>query len=181
MRPLKLRELLAVTAMPLQNFRALRHRDHLALAFGRSNAYASLTFFEVDALGMVLADALATSHGRNTTARLIRCDCDRWCETAAMVESTWQPAYYAVADYRGIDGKLAHLTAATNTGDIATIAATPAAQPQTAGFAPIKIDTTAPITPVLTVVNRLRAGAMMGWLRNEKAARNRRAARSGLN
>src|ERR1700732_3277164 len=67
MQRLTLDELLLVTDTPINAFKALRIRKQLALAFGRSDAYASLSYVKLDGVALMLAE----SHGRQFAAHLV--------------------------------------------------------------------------------------------------------------
>jgi hypothetical protein len=113
MRRLTLAELLTVTALEKNNFKTMRRRNLIALAFGRQHAYDSLSYLELDAAAMMLAETLAKSYGRETATRLIRIDSDKWAEAIAMFEIDHGPAYYVVGDFEHNESrKLTHLTGA---------------------------------------------------------------------
>ena len=135
MQRLTLDELLLVTDTPINQFKALRIRKQLALAFGRSDAYASLTYVELDGVALMLADALAESHGRQFAARVVRVYWDVWGAVVARAEAdASQAAKFCVVDFTTADGKSAHLVCGAG-GVISDeeIAAKTAATPQAAG------------------------------------------------
>ncbi len=135
MQRLTLDELLLVTDTPINQFKALRIRKQLALAFGRSDAYASLAYVELDGVALMLADALAESHGRQFAARVVRVYWDVWGAVVARAEAdASQAAKFCVVDFTTADGKSAHLVCGAG-GVISDeeIAAKTAATPQAAG------------------------------------------------
>jgi len=99
MRRLTLAELLTVTALEKNNFKTMRRRDLIALAFGRRHAYDSLSYVELDAAAIMLTETLAKAYGRETATRLVRVDSDRWAEAVAMYELDSHPASYVVGAF----------------------------------------------------------------------------------
>lgn len=136
----KLWEILAATATSLEHLKTLRRRDHVALAFGRRFAYDSLSYIGLDAVALMLADTLAQSYDRPTAAGLVRTDGDRWAEAVAMAEAfPERPAQYCVIDFRDANGKLAHLSCATNSTDNDEIAAKLSMTPQAYGATALRL------------------------------------------
>lgn len=131
MRRINYDDLLTVTGTTRNTFRTHRSRDQIALAFGRSNAYNSMSFVEIDAVAMVLCGTLAKSYSRPVSAQLVRLDCDRWCEAIAMAEADAdRAANYCIVDFQDADGVLSHLTCATNSSDLDWISHTVALSPK---------------------------------------------------
>lgn len=118
MRRLTLAELLTVTALEKNNFKTMRRRNLIALAFGRQHAYDSLSYIELDAAALMLGDTLAKAYGREQATQLIRVYSDKWAEAIAMHELSDKPAYFVVGDFKHKEtGKLTHLTGASNSLD----------------------------------------------------------------
>jgi hypothetical protein len=135
MQRLSLNEVLLVTDTPINEFKALRIRKQLALAFGRSDAYASLSYVELDGVGLLLADALAESHGRQFAAHAVRVYWDIWGFVVARAEADpSQAAKFCIVDFMTKSGKAANLVCGAG-GVISDeeIAAQLAATPQAAG------------------------------------------------
>jgi hypothetical protein len=88
MRRLTLAELLKVTATPPEALKSLRRRDQIALAFGRREAYDSLSYIELDAVGLLLTDAIGRAYNNLTTAaQLLRIYGDVWAGVVGEAEA----------------------------------------------------------------------------------------------
>ncbi len=132
---LTLDELLKVTATDVRLFKQLRARKQLAMAFGRSDAYVSLSYVALDGVGFMLADALAKSHGRKFAAQVVRVYWDVWgMVTAYAAADPSKAANFCIVDFRTADGKAAHMVCGAS-GEISAeyIALELASTPQAAG------------------------------------------------
>jgi hypothetical protein len=108
-RRLTLTEILTVTATPLADFKSLRARGQLGLAFGRCDAYDSLSYVELDGLGLLIAGTLAGTYSRTFAGQLTRLWWDVWAQVAARAEATNEPAYFCVVNFITPGGKRAHM------------------------------------------------------------------------
>ena len=130
MQRLSLDELLLITKTQINAFKALRIRKQLALAFGRSDAYASLSYVKLDGVALMLAE----SHGRQFAAQVVRVYWDIWGAVVAHAESdASQAAKFCVVDFTTKDGKAAHLVCGAGGISDEEIAAKIAATPQAGG------------------------------------------------
>src|SRR3954465_6116950 len=106
---LTLREIRLATATPIERFKNLVYRNLHAFAWGRSVASDSLTYFEVDALALMLTETLAKSYSRTVAAQLVRLHCDTWIAALAMAEANPdRPAYFSIVDFF-CKGKRGHI------------------------------------------------------------------------
>jgi hypothetical protein len=117
MRLYPFKAFMAASDLSVENLKALRRRDHVALAFGRRDAYASLKYLEIDPVAVLLADKLAPPFGRSVAAQMVRMHCDQWAQVVAVAETTKTPAYFWVCEFEK-DGKRSHLVAGATTSDV---------------------------------------------------------------
>jgi hypothetical protein len=122
MRRLSQSELMKATALDRNLLKQLQHRNQVALAFGRAHCYLSLSYVELDAAAIMLADTLTKTYGRDVAAQIVRVHCDKWAEAVALYEIDYKtPGVFFVADFDVGNGKEGHLTGATNTTDFEAI------------------------------------------------------------
>jgi hypothetical protein len=157
MRQLSQAELLA-TALDMESLKTLRRRDQLALAFGRRHCYESLSYVELDAAAIMLADILTKTYGRDIAAQIVRVHCDKWAEAVALFEVDYStPGVFVVADFKTRDGQDGHLTVATNTTDIEAIAKALKSHPAAFGHNLHRI-TMVDMAPLIRFVQETGAG-----------------------
>jgi hypothetical protein len=141
MRRLTQAELLTAAAFDRNLLKTLHHRKQVALAFGRDACYLSLSYVELDAAAIMLADTLTKVYGRDVAAQLVRVHCDKWAEAVALFESDPKsPGIFFIADFENGKGKDTHLTGATNTTDIEVVAKEIKKQPQAAGHNLLRVN-----------------------------------------
>jgi hypothetical protein len=109
LRRLTLTEILRVTAIPMADFKSLRSRGQLGLAFGRCDAYDGLSYVELDGLGLLVAGTLAGTYSRTFAAQLTRVWWDVWVHVAARAEATNEPAHFCVVQFINPRGEQAHM------------------------------------------------------------------------
>jgi hypothetical protein len=132
MRQLSQAELMTATALDRNLLKQHQHRGQVALAFGRDRCYESLSYVELDAAAIMLADTITKTHSRDIAAQIVRVHCDKWAEAVALCEIDYQtPGYFVVADFVNSKGQATHLTGATNDQEAAFALITK--QPQAAG------------------------------------------------
>jgi hypothetical protein len=156
-RIIKFNEFMAAAGLTSQLLKTLRRRDQLALAFGRRDVYASLNYIELDAVAVGLVDDLSASFDRTFAAQLIRTHCDVWAHVIAQSESTKGPHFFAVVEFER-RGQVSHLVAGASTGDPQQIMFNVSAQPQAAGYEPLRTIA----VNVTHVTKRVRANARRG-------------------
>jgi hypothetical protein len=141
MRMMTLDELLTATATTFNVLKQWRHRDQIALSFGQRFAYASLRYLPLDGIGLLLADAVAKSHGRTFAAQAVRVHWDTWAEVVAHAEDDpTRPANFCVVDFRLADGKQGHMVCgAAGAIDEEALALRLAMTPQAKGAEPERI------------------------------------------
>ena len=97
---LSLAELLTVTDTDQGMLKAWRRRNHVALAFGRTDAYESMSYIALDAVAILLADTLAKSYRRTFAAHLVRVYWDIWGYAVAHAEADPSKPSHFVVDRR---------------------------------------------------------------------------------
>lgn len=152
MRLYPFKAFMAAAALSVENLKAYRRRDQIALAFGRRDAFASLQYLEIDAVSVLLADELAVSFGRTMAAQLTRVHCDKWAEVVAVSEATKSPAYFWVGEFEK-GGKRSHLVAGAATSDVNVVRQK--MQAQARGYQYVRV---IPVD-VTEIIARVRANA----------------------
>ncbi len=152
MRIIDFKTFMAACGLTVENLKAYRRRDQIALAFGRRDAYASLSYIELDPTAVILTDELAASFGRKIAAQLVRVWCDEWGKVVAVSEATKAPSYFWVVEFEK-GGKRSHKVAGTTTSDVNKIRQ--AMQPQARGYQFIR----AIPVDVTGIIARVRANA----------------------
>jgi hypothetical protein len=157
MRRLSQAELLTATAYDRNLLKQHRHRDQLALAFGRRHCYVSLGYVALDAAAIMLADTLAKNYSRDVAAQIVRAHCDQWATAVALYEVDYQTGVFVVADFENSKGQDGHLTVATNTKDIEAVAHALKNSPAAFGHSLHRI-TTIDMAPLIRAVQKIGAG-----------------------
>ena len=130
---------LSETTEPM--LKALRRREQLALAFGQRHAYGSMRYLDVDAVALLLNQALAQKFKRDMAAHLTRIHFGTWGKAVATAEAHRdQPAFFYVIQFLNEHGKAAPLTAAVNLDDQAAVIRQVEASPQAKGHTYVKHD-----------------------------------------
>jgi hypothetical protein len=114
MRRLSQAELMKATALDRNVLKQHQHRDQVALAFGRQHCYESLSYVELDAAGVMLADTLTKPYGRDVAAQIVRVHCDQWATAIALFEKEYKAGVFFVADFENAKRQATHLTGASN-------------------------------------------------------------------
>ena len=142
MRILPFDEFMKASGLTPQLVKTLRRRGQIALAWGRSDIYTSLLYFEVDVLGHELNQALASpgAFKRDFAANIVRLHFDQWGGAAAHAHVSTTPVYFNVAEMvRPADPKTRHhLTGAMTTDEPIAIKRAVEAQPQARGFVVVR-------------------------------------------
>ena len=102
---LKLAEVLAVTKMDHNAFKARRLRDQLAFAFGQRQAYASLSFLPVDAVGLLITEKLSKAYGNKKAAQIVRVWFEAWGRTVALADTRQEAVQFCCVDLVDQNGK----------------------------------------------------------------------------
>ncbi len=158
MRIIDFQVFMAAAGWDLQALRTLRRRGQVALAFGRSDVYASLSYIELDAVAACLADDLAQSFDRTFAAQLVRVHCDEWAASVARAETSPTPTFFAVIEYEPVGrakGKRSHLVCSASTPDAQQIALAASLTPQAASYEVVRVV----IANISRIVARVRENA----------------------
>jgi hypothetical protein len=127
MRPITFSEFLAAAGLTIEKIKVLRQRDQIALAFGRSDAYQSLGYVELDAVGARLAELLTEKLDRNIAAHIVRDQWGVWSRVVAQAEATKAgPSKFVdfmVVECEDPQGKRQPMTLGTMTEDLRAIRA----------------------------------------------------------
>jgi hypothetical protein len=127
MRPISFPEFLAATGLTIEKIKVLRQRDHIALAFGRSDAYQSLGYIELDAVAARLAELLTAKLDRTIAAHIVRDQWGIWSRVVAQAEAT-KPGPGRFVDFMVLQcedpqGKKQKVTLGTTSDDLHKIGA----------------------------------------------------------
>ena len=135
MRRFPLRDILTATATRETELKNLQNREQVAFAFGRGieGPFGSLSFVEVDGIGLLLAAALAKTHGRTLAAQLVRVHWPVWLHAVSVADAAMKPSLFCIADFIERSGRAAHL-ACGSTAEFDQIAEALAAAPESAGL-----------------------------------------------
>jgi hypothetical protein len=133
-------EFMAAADLTPQKTKTLRRRGQLALAWGRSDVYASLLYFEIDTLAHALNQALASIFKRDLAASLVRCQFDIWGDAAARADASKEPIYFGVVEFTrpGEPRIRSHLCLASDTDEPRALARLASATPQARGYVPVR-------------------------------------------
>src|SRR5215831_9895646 len=99
MRVITFAEFLTATDWDIEKLKMLRKRDLIALAFGRRDAYATLGYIELDAVGACLAEDLAESYDRKFAAQLVRVHADEWTRVVARAEASKSAVFFMIIEF----------------------------------------------------------------------------------
>jgi hypothetical protein len=116
MRPITFPEFLAATDLNNERIKVLRQRDQIALAFGRSEAYQSLGYIELDAVAHGLAEVLADKLDRTLAANIVRDLWGVWTRIAAQAET--RPAFLFVIEYEDKKGRRDYMVLGKHTDSV---------------------------------------------------------------
>ena len=86
MRIITYAEFRSAVTLSEQRLLTLRRRGLISLAFGRAEAWKGSVYFEIDGVGMVLAEEIAKVFDRKRAAQIVRCWCEVWLEAVAHAE-----------------------------------------------------------------------------------------------
>jgi len=116
MHSLTLANVLAASGTDINNLKIQRHRGQVALAFGRSDAYASLGYVGLDAVAARLATVLTqTMQQRTLASRIVRDQWGVWCRVVAMAEAAPPavPCLFYVIEVEHPNGRKGHVSVAS--------------------------------------------------------------------
>jgi hypothetical protein len=140
MRVITYKDLLAATGLNNDHLKVLRQRRQIALAWGRSDAYAPFLYFEIDVFAHALTNALASIFTRSFAASIVRVHFDVWGGLVARTDATGEQVYFGVVEVvrPGKPVPRSHFTLGANTDDPRALANRVMATPQAHGYIPVR-------------------------------------------
>lgn len=102
-----------LTDLSYLRLKKMEERGQLALAWSRPHLFAKMAFWEVDAMALLIAEALRPRFGRKIAGQIVRCWWHIWLQCVAKSEEEREPppVYFAVLQFELPNGKTAHLCA----------------------------------------------------------------------